>query len=84
MRNLPLVLAVLASLIAPSLDPGTASASAAPTTPTFVLKWGNPGAEKGQFSGPWGMTVDALGNVYVVDSANNRIQKFDRLGNFIT
>jgi hypothetical protein len=84
MRTWHLVLAVLAFLIAPCLAPSVAKASTAPTTPTFVLKWGVPGGGPGQFSGPWGMTTDALGNVYVVDSANNRIQKFDRLGNFIT
>ena len=82
--RLPLVFAVLASLISPCLDPSAASASTAPTTPTFVLKWGSgPGSAPGQFNGPWGITTDALGNVYVPDFENHRIQKFDRLGNFI-
>lgn len=84
MRTLPVVLAVLAVVIASCLNPRAASASIAPTTPTFQLKWGTPGWQQGQFSGPWGITADALGNVYVVDSGNNRVQKFDRLGNFIT
>src|SRR5262245_37077203 len=83
MRILPVV-AALAFLIAPCLDPGAATASIAPTTPTFLLKWGNSGGAPGQFAGPWGAATDALGNVYVVDSGNCRIQKFDRLGNFIT
>ncbi len=30
------------------------------------------------------MTVDSSGNVYVADYGNNRIQKFDSNGNFIT
>lgn len=37
----------------------------------------------GQFSGPTGVAVDAAGNVYVVDSGNHRIQKFDSIGKFL-
>ena len=31
-----------------------------------------------------GVAVDSSGNVYVADSGNNRIQKFDSNGTFIT
>lgn len=31
---------------------------------------------------PWG-AVDMLGNIYVADSGNNRIQKFDSNGAFL-
>ena len=37
----------------------------------------------GQFKAPWGVTCDALGNVYVVDQGNHRIQKFDGNGTFL-
>lgn len=45
----------------------------------FVDKWGEPGAGPGQFNQPRGVTVDAEGNLLVVDSHNHRVQK-TRLG----
>ena len=39
--------------------------------------------EKSQFNIPHGLDLDNNGNVYVADRENNRIQKFDSLGNFI-
>ena len=38
----------------------------------------------GQFAYPRDLEVDALGNVYVIDEENHRIQKFDASGNFVT
>ena len=38
----------------------------------------------GQFKVPIGIAVDSADNVYVVDNDNNRVQKFDSNGNFIT
>jgi len=37
----------------------------------------------GQFDVPQGVVVDTWGNVYVADTGNHRIQKFDRSGNFV-
>ncbi len=45
---------------------------------------GGIGSGDGQFNSPTGITVDANGTVYVVDTGNNRVQKFDSAGNFIT
>jgi hypothetical protein len=45
----------------------------------FVKQVGSekPGSEPSQFSTPHSLAVDAQGNVYVADRANNRIQVFD-------
>lgn len=37
----------------------------------------------GTFNEPWGVAVDAQGNVYVSDTWNHRIQKFDAKGTFL-
>jgi streptogramin lyase len=51
--------------------------------PPFLLKWGTSGTGAGELDAPMGMAVDASGNVYVADSVNDRIQKFDSGGTFI-
>jgi DNA-binding beta-propeller fold protein YncE len=52
---------------------------------SFITKWGDIGSEDGQFVQPFGVAVDSSGNnVYVADTRNNRIQKFDSNGTFIT
>lgn len=38
----------------------------------------------GQFRDAGGIGVDALGHIYVVDRGNDRIEKFDSNGKFIT
>ena len=45
--------------------------------------WGGPGAAAGQFNVPDGMSVDAMGHVYVADRANYRIQKFSSTGRLL-
>lgn len=61
----------------------------------FITKWGtnggvpeedpleNWGIGNGDFFLPIGITIDENDNVYVTDSSNNRVQKFDSDGNFI-
>jgi predicted membrane-bound mannosyltransferase/sugar lactone lactonase YvrE len=61
---------------------------------TFLRQWGSTckldtgegcqGDGRGQFNEPWGIAADGDGNVYVSDTWNHRIQKFDSQGNFIT
>lgn len=45
---------------------------------------GLPGAGAGQLQRPMGVAVDAGGNVLVVDRLNNRVEKFDPSGKFLS
>jgi uncharacterized protein (TIGR03663 family) len=61
---------------------------------SFLRQWGSLckmdtgegclGDGRGQFNEPWGIAADKDGNVYVSDTWNHRIQKFDAQGNFVT
>jgi DNA-binding beta-propeller fold protein YncE len=55
----------------------------------FLLAWGarspdNIAPPPSTFQQPWGIAVDRAGNVYVADTWNHRIQKFDANGKFLT
>ena len=52
-------------------------ATAASESYVFDLKWGD-------FDWPYSIAIDSAGNVYVADTWNNRIQKFNATGSFIT
>lgn len=52
-------------------------------SPQFLLKWGTTGTANGQFNCPIGIAEDGNGFVYVADSKNNRVQKFDGFGNYL-
>jgi len=52
--------------------------------PAYIFQWGSPGSGNGQFSHPQGIAIDSSNNVYVADTANDRIQKFDNNGNYLT
>lgn len=67
---------------------------------TFLAKWGEPGgtltdsavnapysasnSDDGKFENPNDVTVDAEGNMYVMDTGNARVQKFSGSGAFLT
>lgn len=74
-------LAVKAGLGVPAAGGSTAAA------PTDNKEHGmfelSAGAGKGQFSLPRGITRDAAGNFYVVDTGNFRIEKFDPSGKWL-
>ena len=45
--------------------------------------WMISGTEDGEFDAPQGVTLDQQGNIYVADTGNHRIQKFDSQGGFL-
>ena len=45
---------------------------------------GSSGTNNGQFNTPGGVATDSSKNVYVADSLNNRVQKFNSAGTYIT
>jgi sugar lactone lactonase YvrE len=49
----------------------------------FVDEWGETGSGPGQFRFPASVAVDSTGTVYVADSENDRIQRFDENGAFL-
>lgn len=50
----------------------------------YITSWGSlGGAGDAKFSGPTGAGVDYLGNIYVADTGNSKIQKYNNVGGFI-
>jgi uncharacterized protein (DUF2147 family) len=52
-------------------------------TAASTCKEGLTGTLGGEFNSPASIAVDGVGNVYVAESANLRVQKFDPSGNFL-
>ncbi len=50
----------------------------------FVSGFGQRGENPGEFSLPMGISTDIYGNIYIADTGNNRIQKFDAHGNLVS
>ena len=73
-----LVILCVTSCLEISLADGTQEAP-----PSFLFQWGTPGHALSQFGNPHGLTLDAIGQVYVLDTYNKRIQIFDRNGSFV-
>jgi sugar lactone lactonase YvrE len=46
-------------------------------------KWGKSGTANGQFRGPFGITTDRSGTVFVADTDNDRVQVFSASGGFL-
>ena len=46
-------------------------------------QWGEVGSDEGRLNGPNGLAFDSDDNLYVVDSRNDRVQKFTKDGGFL-
>jgi RHS repeat-associated protein len=69
---------------------GSASSTSAPTAvvssgapPVYFSSFGSAGTSNGQFERPTSLAIDASGNIWVVDSYNNRIEKFSSSGTWL-
>jgi DNA-binding beta-propeller fold protein YncE len=51
---------------------------------SYVARWGTQGTGPGQFSYAGPIAFDTAGNIYVADSYNDRIERFDHQGNFLS
>src|SRR5437868_6189496 len=49
----------------------------------WLMSFGEPGDQPGQFNTPHSIVADAQGNIYVADRGNRRIQVFDGDGKFL-
>jgi sugar lactone lactonase YvrE len=54
-----------------------------PAAPTYQFTFGSKGSGNGQVQRPLGMAVDNAGNVWVADSANNRVEEFNSKGEYV-
>lgn len=50
----------------------------------YVSSFGSFGSGTGQFNHPTGIAIDGKGNLWVVDTSNRRLQKFDPTGKYLT
>jgi streptogramin lyase len=58
--------------------------TAADKTLSYASKFGEAGTAAGKLKAPWGVVVNAEGKLLVVDSANNRVEKFGAEGAFVS
>ena len=87
--NLPAGVAVDALGNVYVTDSGNSRVERFTNTGTYLSQLGCPtgycprSASPGQFNNPVGVAVDSVGNVYVVDAGNDRVEKFASTGTFI-
>ncbi len=59
---------------------GSTTTENVPGSYDFVAQFGASTTANGQFYNPHGITIDSTGNIYVVDTLNHRVQKFNSSG----
>lgn len=68
----------------PTEEPEEEAPQASGEAPIFSFAFGSSGSANGQLNTPADLAVDAQGRIWVVDKSNNRVQKFDAEGNFLS
>jgi len=51
---------------------------------TFLLQWGKPGKEPGEFQSPIGIAINDKDEIFVGEFKNNRVQEFTSRGKFLS
>ncbi|UCE64584.1 MAG: hypothetical protein JSU59_05475, partial [Nitrospirota bacterium] len=64
-------------------SPESEEIMAIPSPYLTVFQFGTEGMDDGEFKSPTGIAVDKDGNIYVADTDNHSIQKFDKEGKFL-
>jgi tripartite motif-containing protein 71 len=64
-------------------DSALAESPTPASIPTYSSSFGAPGTGNGQFTRPGSMAIDAQGNLWVVDSNGNRVEKFNEKGEYL-
>jgi sugar lactone lactonase YvrE len=64
-------------------SPESAEFMAIPSPYLLVMQIGQEGVDDGEFKSPTGIALDSEGNIYVADTDNHSIQKFDKEGKFL-
>ena len=62
---------------------GPTSASKRNPPGSTEMEWGACGSGPGQFTHPHGIGIGPMGNVYLPETGNNRVQKFTSDGVFL-
>ena len=81
-KNLTVLSVITGFLFSLSTTGGNLVAGAEPEEYSFISKMGSKGSGDGQFITPHTVAFDSSGNMYVTDTKNSRVQKFDSNGTF--
>jgi tripartite motif-containing protein 71 len=68
----------------PSIAPSPSPIASPSISYAYDSKFGSSGSGNSQFNSPYGIAIDADNYLYVVDSANGRVQKFNTTGGYQT
>jgi hypothetical protein len=79
---LPVAVAAAAPLEG-ATSPAPTAARSSTAAPAVLVQWGTKGAGNGQFDEPSGLAVGTLGEVYVADDKNCRVQVFREDGSYV-
>jgi sugar lactone lactonase YvrE len=79
-----LMILALTSICVPLTYIGKAQALTYMETYNYTTQWGSSGSGNGQFGMSRSIAIDSLGNVYLADRQNHRIQKFSSDGLYLS